>query len=165
MIYSDQPGNTLTVLRLRGPLISNCTRPFTLAYSVSSLPMPTFVPGWNRVPRWRTNILPASTCSPAKRLTPSHCECESRPLRELPPAFLCAIAAAPCLSIGRRRLGRCRHARDRGDLELGIILPVPGGAAVIFPAAEFKDADLLAAPVTAHLRGYRRLRQQRVADA
>src|SRR3989344_3877201 len=32
-----------------------------------------------------------TTCSP-KALTPSRCEWESRPLRELPPAFLCAIA-------------------------------------------------------------------------
>jgi hypothetical protein len=34
---------------------------------------------------------PAVIASPPYALTPSRFECESRPLRELPPAFLCAI--------------------------------------------------------------------------
>src|ERR1700758_3861034 len=36
-------------------------------------------------------IFPASTCSPPKIFRPRRCPAESRPLREDPPAFLCAI--------------------------------------------------------------------------
>ena len=35
------------------------TTPSAVANSVSSPPLPTFSPGWNRVPRWRTMIDPA----------------------------------------------------------------------------------------------------------
>src|SRR5262249_56531460 len=54
--------------------------------------MPTLLPGWKVVPRWRTMMLPAGTSWPPKRFTPRRWPGESRPLRELPPAFLCAIA-------------------------------------------------------------------------
>src|SRR4030095_14582524 len=54
--------------------------------------MPTLVPGVMVVPRWRTMMLPAGTTWPPKRFTPRRWPGESRPLRELPPAFLCAIA-------------------------------------------------------------------------
>src|SRR5277367_5838889 len=54
--------------------------------------MPTLAPGEYLVPRWRTRMLPASTTSPPNFLTPSRRPGESRPLRELPPAFLCAMA-------------------------------------------------------------------------
>src|ERR1700737_3589932 len=40
--------------------------------------------------RWGNVILPPRPRSPPKRLTPSRWELESRPLRELPPPFLCA---------------------------------------------------------------------------
>jgi hypothetical protein len=36
-------------------------------------------------------MLPAGITWPPKRFTPSRFALESRPLRELPPAFLCAI--------------------------------------------------------------------------
>src|SRR6185312_7483879 len=39
-------------------------------------------------------MLPASTCSPPKRFTPSRLEWESRPFLVLPPAFLCAMCAS-----------------------------------------------------------------------
>src|SRR6185312_8632765 len=54
--------------------------------------MPTLLPGWKVVPRWRTRMLPAGTTWPPKRFTPRRWPAESRPLRELPPAFLCAMA-------------------------------------------------------------------------
>ena len=41
----------LTVDRLRGPLTEKATSPSTSANKVWSLPIPTFVPGWNLVPR------------------------------------------------------------------------------------------------------------------
>jgi hypothetical protein len=43
------------------------------------------------VPRWRAMMPPARMTSPPYTLTPSRLGCESRPLRELPPAFLCAL--------------------------------------------------------------------------
>src|SRR5665213_4569016 len=61
---------------------------------VKSRPMPTLRPGWTTVPTWRTRMFPASTIWPAWRLIPRRCDCESRPLRELPWPFLCAMAQA-----------------------------------------------------------------------
>src|SRR6185312_15807938 len=88
-------GTMLTVLRPRDS--PNCTFPSTSAKSVSSPPRPTFAPGWNLVPRCRTRISPAWTDWPPKRLTPSRCAFESRPLRELDAPFLCAIGSLPRL--------------------------------------------------------------------
>ncbi len=50
----------------RSPLRWNSTTPSRIANSVSSRPMPTPGPGRNRVPRWRTMIIPALTSWPAK---------------------------------------------------------------------------------------------------
>src|SRR2546428_5176973 len=66
-------------------------RPLTLAKRVSSLPRPTFSPGFTRVPRCRTMIVPPGTTCPPNALNPNRCELESRPFRELPNPFLCAI--------------------------------------------------------------------------
>src|SRR6266566_2061641 len=51
-------------------------------------------------------MLPASTSSPPKIFSPRRCPAESRPLREDPPAFLCAIYRPPkltCLYLDRIR--------------------------------------------------------------
>src|SRR2546430_7316307 len=61
------------------PLSSNFTTPSIIANSVSSLPRPTFLPGFHFVPRWRARMLPPSTRSPPNFLSPSRCEFESRP--------------------------------------------------------------------------------------
>src|SRR5438874_8487140 len=53
--------------------------------------MPTLMPGWMRVPRWRMMIVPARTACPSERFTPSILGLLSRPLRELPTPFLCAM--------------------------------------------------------------------------
>src|ERR1700686_2369705 len=66
-------------------------RPVILAKSVSSLPRPTFSPGLTRVPRCRIIIVPPGTSCPPNALTPSRCALESRPFREVPCPFLCAI--------------------------------------------------------------------------
>ena len=59
-------GLTSTTLRpLRSP---NLTLPSTSENSVSSPPMPTFLPGWNLVPRWRTMIVPAVICGAVEHL-------------------------------------------------------------------------------------------------
>lgn len=73
------------------PLDSKVTIPETLAKRVSSEPSPTFLPGLNLVPRCLTRMLPPVTNVPAKALTPSRFDWLSRPFRELPIPFLCAI--------------------------------------------------------------------------
>src|SRR5215831_11366413 len=76
------------------PLSRNLIRPVILANRVSSLPRPTFSPGFTRVPRWRTMIVPPGTTCPPNALNPSRCEFESRPFRDVPCPFLCAIKTA-----------------------------------------------------------------------
>src|SRR2546423_11535301 len=76
-------------------------------------------------------MFPAITCSPPKRLTPRILGPESRPLREAPCPFLCAMV--------RRPLGR-----DAGDLHRGEELAMPVLAAVAFPATVLVDEELLA---------------------
>src|SRR5256885_15897403 len=78
------------------PLSTNFTTPVTLAKRVSSLPRPTFNPGFRRVPRCRTMIEPPGTSCPPNAFTPSRCAFESRPFFELPNPFLCAIAGSSC---------------------------------------------------------------------
>src|ERR1051325_8929256 len=70
--------------------------PLILAKRVSSFPRPTLRPGFTRVPRWLTMIVPPGTIWPPNALKPRRCAFESRPLRELPKPFLCAIKALSC---------------------------------------------------------------------
>ena len=63
-------GSTITNFPI-DPLSRNLMRPVILAKSVSSLPRPTFSPGFTRVPRWRTMIVPPGTSCPPKALNPS----------------------------------------------------------------------------------------------
>jgi len=88
-------GSTITNFPI-DPLSTNLIRPVILAKSVSSLPRPTFSPGFTRVPRCRTMIVPPGTSCPPKALNPSRCAFESRPFREVPCPFLCAINQIPC---------------------------------------------------------------------
>src|ERR1700761_4984811 len=86
----------------------NCTTPADLAKIVSSLPMPTPSPGLKRVPRWRTMISPPVTVWPPNTFTPRRWALESRPLREEPSPFLCAIAGlrVGCCGLGARGTGQ-----------------------------------------------------------
>src|SRR3954462_12286010 len=90
--------------------------------------MPTPTPGLKRVPRWRTMISPPVTVVPAKTFTPRRLAFESRPLREDPRPFLCAIA-------------------DLRDLDAGQLLAVPRAPLVAPLGLELEDAELLAADV------------------
>src|SRR5665213_3565498 len=56
--------------------------------------MPTLRPGCQVVPRWRQMMLPAIAASPPDFFSPRRRPALSRPLREDPPAFLCAIELA-----------------------------------------------------------------------
>src|SRR5512133_828436 len=130
------------------------TVPSTLANRVSSPPRPTPSPGWMRVPRWRTRIVPAVTSWPPWRLTPSRLAAESRPLRLEDAPFLCAISAFLLLLVLLLLLGlaarpgrpTARAEVDRLDLEPGQGLAVAEGAALAGLVLVGEDADL-AAPV------------------
>src|SRR5690349_1662248 len=99
----------LTTRRPRA--VPNSTAPADSANSVSSLPRPTFAPGWKWVPRWRTMISPALTCWPPNRLTPSRCALESRPFRLDEAPFLCATTGL-------------LSGLDAGDLHAAVALTV-----------------------------------------
>src|ERR1700722_17361487 len=76
------------------PLFRNLMGPEILAKRVSSLPRPTFSPGFTGVPRCRTMMVPPGTSCPPNALNPSRCALESRPFREVPCPFLCAIRSS-----------------------------------------------------------------------
>src|SRR5690606_16737366 len=71
--------------------------------------MPTLVPGCHFVPRWRMRMLPARTRSPPNFFTPRRLDSESRPLRDEPPAFLCAIVVSCALRGALRSLDKVRR--------------------------------------------------------
>ena len=84
------------------PLSSNFTTPEISANSVSSLPRPTFLPGFHFVPRWRASMLPPRTLSPPNFFRPSRCELESRPLRDEPTPFCVPLLNSRVTSEKRR---------------------------------------------------------------
>src|SRR6202521_2861514 len=88
--YSISIGSTITNLPIE-PLFRNLMRPVILAKRVSSLPRPTFRPGFTGVPRCVTMMVPPGTICPPNALNPSRCAFESRPFLEVPCPFLCAM--------------------------------------------------------------------------
>src|SRR5512132_2623638 len=162
-------------------------RPSANANRVWSRPRPTPAPGWKRVPRWRTMMLPGITDSPPNFLTPSRCPGLSRALRELPPAFLCAIAllllqcrfeggSSNRLVYGLRDRLRCRRFRreraaraDRKNAHRRQILPMALGPPVVLATLLLEDDQLRPASLLQHaaehpgLRGNRRADQRRLA--
>src|SRR6266550_5419448 len=87
------------------------------------------------MPRWRTMILPGTTTSPPNFLTPSRRPRLSRPLREEPPAFLCAI---PHSFLGLR-VGR---SPDLGDAQHRLVLAMTLLAPIVVPPLLLEDDDL-----------------------
>src|SRR5713101_5531362 len=124
------------------PLSSKRTMPVMRANSVSSLPRPTFRPGLWRVPRGRTRVVPAWTSGPPKRLTPRRCPCESRPLVDEPPPFLCAIG------------GSFPAKFDVADLHGGVVLPVAANDLVLLGPPIFHDRQLGVARLRDDFAGY-----------
>src|SRR5688572_31495129 len=119
--------------RPRAPWSSNFTRPSTFANSVSSLPRPTFRPGRKRRPRCRTRIDPPVTTLPSNRLTPSRCELLSRPLRDEPCPFLCAMTFFQAAT---------ELDDDVGDANAGVGGAVPFRPAHVLAALLLEHADL-----------------------
>src|SRR6185295_3231589 len=98
-----------------------------------------------RVPRWRMMMVPALISSPAYDLTPSRFDSESRPFRELPPAFLCAMV---CCSFVAPRVAVSTD--DAVDLELGVVLAMALVLLIVLAAAHLEDLDLVATSVAHH---------------
>src|SRR5579875_1331490 len=105
-------------------------------------------------------MLPGMTASPPNFLTPRRRPAVSRPLRDEPPAFLCAMSVSSGgngfgLGLGRDRgLGGDRErlgdvlmavGGDAGDAEHGHVLAVAVLAAAVLAAALFEDDDLVEA--------------------
>src|SRR5688572_20201432 len=146
-----------TETKVRPPLeCLKLTVPVALANRVWSLPMPTLAPGWNLVPRWRTRMLPARTSSAPNFLTPRRRPAVSRPLRDEPPAFLCAIAQTPYAA----RLG----GLDVGDAQHRLELPVAALAAIVVAAMLLEDQHLVGLGLVEHLGHDRSALHQRRAD-
>src|SRR2546426_9814835 len=82
-------------------------------------------------------MLPARTTSPPNAFTPRYFGPESRPLREEPTPFLCAMRATSA-------------ELHVGDADFGERLPVAGVAAVTGAAGEAVDPDLGALAVPHH---------------
>src|SRR5919202_6599606 len=81
-------------------------------------------------------MLPARTRSPPNFLTPRYFGLLSRPFREEPTPFLCAMVSFPSAQA------------DVVDAYFGEALPVPLLAGVVLPPLELENHDLLAAPVS-----------------
>src|SRR5437879_11048347 len=95
-------------------------------------------------------MLPGTTISPPNFLTPSRRPALSRPLRDEPPAFLCAI-----LNLLRRRLPRRRSfflpaQPDLGDLQHGLMLAMAVLAPVILPPLFLEHDDLFVSVLLVH---------------
>src|SRR5262249_12131201 len=88
-------------------------------------------------------MLPATTISPPNFLTPSRRPALSRPLRDDPPAFLCAILRSPRPAPAAGSGGRV----DLGDPQHGLVLAVPVLAPVLVPPLFLEDDDLVGAAV------------------
>src|SRR5512136_144924 len=141
---------------LSPPRCSTRTTPATLANRVSSPPRPTFLPGLKRVPRCRTRMLPPVTAWPENAFIPRRRPALSRPLRELPTPFLCAMISSV------RGGGPLRY--DLRDPDLGQLLAVPCLAAILLALLELEHVDLLAARLRQDLRHHPRPRHGGVSD-
>src|SRR5205085_1559414 len=116
-----------TVTKRRSPLARYSTLPSRVAKIVSSRPMPVPTPGRKRVPRWRTRIIPAVTSCPANFFAPRYLGLESRPFRDEPMPFLCAMSLFCLFLRGRRLLRRSLLRRTLGLGLLGRRLLLGGG--------------------------------------
>src|ERR1700749_2623976 len=89
-------------------------------------------------------MFPETTASPPYIFTPRRFDSESRPLRGLPPAFLCAMTYF---------LNGSGSAGDRGDLDFWEMLTVAGAAAIVLAAAQLEGEHLVGTAVGLHLAG------------
>src|SRR5271169_4491858 len=99
-------------------------------------------------------MLPGTTISPPNFLTPSRRPRLSRPFREEPPAFLCAIRHSFLVP-------RTPGTSDLGNPQHGLLLAMPLFAPVIVPPLLLEDDDLRRAGLLDHGGGDRGAGEQR----
>src|ERR1051326_1051268 len=99
-------------------------------------------------------MLPGSTISPPNFLTPSRFPALSRPLRDDPPAFLCATS---------NLLGRSASGAHLGNPQHGLMLAMALLAAVILPPLFLEDDDLVGTAMLDQGGADRRARDERGA--
>src|SRR5882724_766367 len=96
---------------------------------------------------------PPVTTWPPNAFTPKRCAFESRPLLELPPPFLCAIALphhrgrSQRLALSKSKLLSLEALtvhQNLVDLYLNEVLPMPLKLLVLLLAFEVEDQDLVA---------------------
>src|SRR5579884_840391 len=128
--------------------------------------MPTLLPAKKRVPRCRTRIEPAVTRLPSYRLTPSRLAWLSRPLRELPTPFLCAILLlqTPC-ALAPHCHGREKLGDDLLDDQAGELLPVAGLLAIARLRLHLEDDQLRPLDLPLDVGEHARALDDRGADA
>src|ERR1700756_3656129 len=137
-------GSIITYLP-KEPRSLNLMRPVILAKRGSSLPRPTLRPGFTRVPRWRTMMVPPGTTCPPNALKPSRWELESRPFRELPNPFLCAINRFSVLGSQFSVLSSRFSVLGSGFSVLGRVLRARAHCYFVFFAEAFFPAVFFAA--------------------
>src|SRR5947209_1973673 len=111
-------------------------------------------------------ISPPVTAWPAKTLTPSRLAFESRPLRDEPRPFLCAICAVLLLRAGGglRPPATASRELDLRDLDAGQLLTVAGAPLVAPLGLELDDPELRAALVGDDPCGHRRPAERVAVD-
>src|SRR6185369_11284184 len=92
-------------------------------------------------------MLPAFTISPPNFLQPSRCPSESLPLRELPPAFLCAISVSP-------RENYYLLCTDLFNLENRSVLAMSAQLTCPFATLRLEHQDLLVFALSRDLGGH-----------
>ncbi|SPJ16458.1 hypothetical protein SBBP2_20014 [Burkholderiales bacterium] len=80
-------------------------------------------------------------------MTPSRFACESRPLRDDPPAFLCAIFFPQLKSRRPSQRADPMQLRDRIDSDLGEVLTMPGVLLKMLAPLHLEYLDFLVTPV------------------
>src|SRR5699024_1148845 len=115
-------------------------------------------------------MLPATTVWPPNFLTPRRFDSESRPLRLLPPAFLCAmieflyLLLSASIAIDADCAALDSGAGNRGDLQLCVGLPMTMMATILLAPLELDDVDLGGAILRLHFGGHHLAIQQGCAD-
>src|SRR5271154_1628002 len=100
--------------------------------------MPTLAPATKREPRWRMMMLPALTVSPPNRFTPSRLLTLSRPFRELPCPFLCAMTKASAVPNAFGTAYNALLYDDLFDFQYGMVRANAAFAVVTLAAAELE---------------------------
>src|SRR5205807_5013523 len=126
-------------------------------------PRPTFFPGRNFVPRWRTMMLPATTTSLPNFFTPSRLLTLSRPFLTLPCPFLCAMRLLLVLGLRLLRFRSFAAETDPGNFHAREFPPMPDRAVITFPAAIFERDDFLVLALLDHFARHSRALDQRRA--